>query len=489
MSFFTQVSTKLQNFISGSRNKLIAKLTNKPGSVENADSLQQQIDYLNANNQLDIHIAKMLKGVLGIRNMRARDLMIPRAHIDYFYSDDSLREVLNSVLEYGHSRYPVLTDDAEDQDSIGLLFTKDLLRILIDDKIDQVSLLDISKPIKIIPETKHVTTLLQEFQNSHTHLALVVNEFGEISGLITIEDILEEIVGDISDEFDKDNHYIQQVSKTSYDVLARTPIYLFNQAFQCELSDDEYETIGGYVLGLLGHLPTRNESVEIIPDVLIARITQVNERQILKLRVRTSPEYALQLQKDKKVQAHNEVFKHGLAAEQTAEALKATNTTETLEDIAAIEETMAAVETIKAHTLKEEQVQEQGQTTQEQVAKETQDKANVTEASSSSAANSTTDAIAQTTSSDKVAEETTDSEPASNASSTTNSEVTASTEKTAYTEATESTESTANAAATANAQATNAQVAAEENDFSMPSAVSDDQETNNNSTSSADKHA
>lgn len=287
---YTKVKDSCKKAVNFSRNKLIALLTNKPGSVENCEDLLQQIDYLNTNKQLDIHIAKMLKGVLSIRNMRARDLMIPRAHIDFFDISEELPVVLTSVLQYGHSRYPVLTDDSDNQESIGILFTKDLLRILIDGTVDNTKLVDITRPIKIIPETKHVTTLLQEFQSSHTHLALVVNEFGEISGLITIEDILEEIVGDISDEFDKEDNYIQQVSKTSYDVLAKTPIYLFNEAFGTELDDSEFDTIGGYVFGLIGHMPSRNEAVELIAGELTARITQVNERTILKLRVRTNNE-------------------------------------------------------------------------------------------------------------------------------------------------------------------------------------------------------
>ncbi|RIY34256.1 hypothetical protein CKF54_01140 [Psittacicella hinzii] len=294
MSLLQNLKNTSQNLLQKSRQKLISLLTNKPNSVESVDDLEQQIEYLNNNQALDIHIAKMLKGVLSIRNLRARDLMIPRAHIDYFEADDSLSEVLDSVLEYGHSRYPILDDNNEDQ-SLGLLFTKDLLRILINQDIEQTSLLEISKPIKIIPETKHVTTLLQEFQNSHTHLALVVNEFGEISGLITIEDILEEIVGDISDEFDKDDKFIQQVSKTSFDVLARTPIYLFNEAFNVDLSDSEFDTIGGYVFGLLGHMPVRNESIELVEGKLIARITQVNDRQILKLRIRAIQDFSVEL--------------------------------------------------------------------------------------------------------------------------------------------------------------------------------------------------
>ncbi|RIY38528.1 transporter associated domain-containing protein [Psittacicella gerlachiana] len=295
---FEKIKAASQELINKGRQKLIASLTNKPGSVESASDLLQQIEYLHKNQALDIHIAKMLKGVLSISNLRARDLMIPRAHIDYFEAEQSLREVLDEVLEYGRSRYPILDDNNEDQETIGLLFTKDLLRVLIDQQVDELTLPQISKPIKIIPETKHVTTLLQEFQSSHTHLALVVNEFGEISGLITIEDILEEIVGDISDEFDKEDQFIQQVSKTSFDVLAKTPIYLFNEAFGVELSENEFDTIGGYVFGLLGHMPIRNESVELLEGKLNARITQVNDRQILKLRIRALQDFSVKLDKE-----------------------------------------------------------------------------------------------------------------------------------------------------------------------------------------------
>lgn len=247
-------------------------------------SLNQLIEQLNQSNQIDQHITHMLKGVLSINELRARDLMVPRAYIDYFYDSDNLVDVLDKVLEYGHSRYPVLSDE---QESIGLLFAKDLIKVLSHtEDLATIKLKDIVKPIAIIPESKRVTTLLKEFQSQQRHLALVVNEFEEISGLITIEDILEEIVGDISDEYDKAEIEIYQVNKTTFNVLATTEITTFNEVFKTNLESEEFDTIGGYIVNMLGRVPQRNDSFELGAEGISVRVIQANNRMLNKIRVR-----------------------------------------------------------------------------------------------------------------------------------------------------------------------------------------------------------
>lgn len=253
---------------------------------QSIDKLNSSIDALNTSGIIETHIAQMLKGVLEIREMRAYELMIPRANIDFFYAEEKLIDVIDRVLEYGHSRYPILSEESEE--SIGLLFSKDLLRIIYEGNYQHLTLKDLAKPIRIIPETKKVTNLLQEFQRTHTHLALVVNEMGDISGLITIEDILEEIVGEILDEFDIEEMNIRQVSKTSFDVLGSTSIEEFNEFFNCHLSDEEFDTISGYIINQLQRAPVKNESFYLGDNQLFVRAIQLNERQIIKLRIRST---------------------------------------------------------------------------------------------------------------------------------------------------------------------------------------------------------
>lgn len=259
-------------------------------SEEEDNSLQSLVHLINslhAAGKIDNHITHMLKGVLSINDLKVRDLMVPRAHIDYFYDSDDIEDIIAKVLENGHSRYPVLSDE---QESIGLLFSKDLLKLLNEhDDVSNIEVKDIIKPIAIIPESKRVITLLQEFQTHHRHLALVVNEFGEISGLITIEDILEEIVGEISDEFDKTEVLIHQINKTTFDVLAVTDIEDFNKVFGTSLDTEEFDTIGGYIINTLGHVPQRNESFELASEYLSMRVIQANTRAVLKIRVRILP--------------------------------------------------------------------------------------------------------------------------------------------------------------------------------------------------------
>jgi len=216
----------------------------------------------------------MLEGALEVDELQVRDVMIPRSHMVVLAEQSSLEEILPLILESGHSRFPVV---GEDKDEIrGILLAKDLLQLVAGEKPE---LKDLLRPAVIIPESKRLNVLLREFRVSKNHMALVVDEYGGVSGLITIEDVLEEIVGDIDDEHDAEVvDDIQRIDETRYLVQALTAIDDFNEALGTEFSDDEYDTIGGLVVAEFGRLPEAGEVVEIGDWTF--KITSADDRRL-----------------------------------------------------------------------------------------------------------------------------------------------------------------------------------------------------------------
>lgn len=202
----------------------------------------------------------MLQGVLAVSEAHVRDVMIPRSKMVVLRKDDPTDDLLRSIVDSGHSRFPVIGEDKDEV--IGILLAKDVLRHYRDTdagfRID-----DLLRPAVFIPESKRLNTLLKEFRESHQHMAVVVDEYGGVSGLATIEDVLEQIVGEIDDEHDpEDVDQIQELEGGRYSVLAPTRVDAFNEFFGTEFEDEEYDTIGGLILHALGRLPRRGESVE-----------------------------------------------------------------------------------------------------------------------------------------------------------------------------------------------------------------------------------
>lgn len=203
----------------------------------------------------------MIEGVFEVASMRVRDVMIPRAQMVSIDHDSTLEEILDTIAESGHSRFPVI---GENQDEVlGVLIAKDLVKIISkgEDAFDLSSLL---RPASITPETKRLNLLLREFRDQRNHLAVVVDEYGGISGVVTIEDVLETIVGDIDDEHDREEEVnIRLLGENRYAVNALTPIEEFNETLETEFDDTEYDTIGGLVIKAFGHLPKPGELVEL----------------------------------------------------------------------------------------------------------------------------------------------------------------------------------------------------------------------------------
>lgn len=211
---------------------------------------------------LDTDSLSMIEGVLQVSDMKVRDVMIPRAKMTVINKDATIKECVQEVTESGHSRFPVIGENRDE--ILGILLAKDLLPYAYDHS-KKFNLSHVYRATIFIPESKRLNVLLKEFRLKHNHMAIVVDEYGGVSGLVTIEDVLEQIVGEIEDESDIDEseYHIKEISKNQFTVKGLTPIEEFNQHFGTDFSDAEFDTIGGYVTQHFGHLPKRNETIEL----------------------------------------------------------------------------------------------------------------------------------------------------------------------------------------------------------------------------------
>lgn len=233
------------------------------------------------NELIDHDTRDMLEGVIQISEMRIRDIMIPRSQIVTLERNQSLEEIITIINEAQHSRYPVISDGKDNVE--GILLAKDMLRYLLPNS-EEFNIDNVIRPAVVVPESKRVDRLLKEFQEERYHMAIVVDEFGGVSGVVTIEDILEEIVGDIEDEYDDDEEQeIRQLSKHTFSIKALTPLEDFNERFNTQFSDEDIDTIGGLVMTSFGHLPTRGESIEI--NGLLFKVSSSDSRRIIQLQV------------------------------------------------------------------------------------------------------------------------------------------------------------------------------------------------------------
>lgn len=218
----------------------------------------------------------MIEGTLLFSKMRARDIMLPKKQMVCINQQDDYYKIVEIVTRTGHSRFPVTSDNTDE--IIGILHAKDLLYYNASN-LDTFDLCDICRQVTFIPESRPLDKLLSEFRSNKNHMAIVVDEYGEISGFVTIEDIIEQIIGDIEDEFDIDeNAYVKTHDNNHYIIKAHTPIEEFNEQLQAQFSDETYDTIGGIVMNKLGHLPHRGESIVI--DDFEFKIINADARRI-----------------------------------------------------------------------------------------------------------------------------------------------------------------------------------------------------------------
>jgi magnesium and cobalt transporter len=225
----------------------------------------------------------MIEGVLAVADMQVRDIMVPRSQMVFVERDEPPDKLVELVVESGHSRFPVI---GEDRDQIlGILLAKDLLRLQMADG-EPFEIREYMRPAVFVPESKRLNVLLKEFRLSHNHIAMVVDEYGGVCGLVTIEDVIEQIVGEIGDEHDvEDDQTIRREGEREFTVRALTPIADFNEYFGTAFSDEEYSTIGGLLMQEFGRLPRRGETIRI--GELEFRVLRADRRRIDLLRVIT----------------------------------------------------------------------------------------------------------------------------------------------------------------------------------------------------------
>ncbi len=224
----------------------------------------------------------MLDGVFDVAAMRVRDIMIPRAQMVVVEIDEQLDELLPTIIESGHSRFPVIGDSRDEV--VGVLLAKDLLRFTASSEKEPFSLQALIREPVFTPESKQLNVLLTEFRANHNHMAIVVDEYGGVAGLVTIEDVLEEIVGEIDDEHDaEEGANIRKGEDSVYTIKALTPIEEFNEELDANLPDDEFDTIGGLVMQQIGHMPHPGEQTRI--DRFLIKVLSAESRRIHTLQV------------------------------------------------------------------------------------------------------------------------------------------------------------------------------------------------------------
>ncbi|KGY13486.1 magnesium transporter [Vibrio tubiashii] len=233
------------------------------------------------NDLIDHDTRDMLEGVMEISEMRVRDIMLPRSQMVTVDRSDDLDALINLITDAQHSRYPVISEDKDHVE--GILLAKDLLKYLGSGS-EPFDIEQVIRPAVVVPESKRVDRLLKEFREERYHMSIVVDEFGGVSGLVTIEDILEEIVGEIEDEFDDEEELdIRKLSKHTFAVKALTTIEEFNNTFGTSFSDEEVDTVGGMVMTAFGHLPSRGELVDI--EGYSFKVTSADNRRVVQLQV------------------------------------------------------------------------------------------------------------------------------------------------------------------------------------------------------------
>jgi len=252
------------------------------GVPHDLDDLLGVLREARENKLLDNDALSMIEGVLQVSQMRVRDIMIPRVQMVVLPQEAELEAIFPLVIEFCHSRYPVI--DGDRSKVVGVLLAKDLLAHVLQNKTMTVK--ELMRPVSVVPESKRLNVLLQELRTNGNHMAIVVDEYGQAAGLVTIEDVLEEIVGEIEDEHDDhdDEGYVFQRNVNEFVIKALMPIDEFDTYFSTALATDEYDTIGGFLVNQFEHMPTKGESLVI--DNLRCEVIRADNRRALLIKLK-----------------------------------------------------------------------------------------------------------------------------------------------------------------------------------------------------------
>jgi magnesium and cobalt transporter len=260
-------------------NKLTQAFAHEP---RNRQELLEVLREAHQNKLLDNEALAIVEGAIQVADLQVRDIMVPRSQMISIKANQTPRDFLPAIIDAAHSRYPVIGESLDEV--IGILLAKDLLPLILQGEQPCFNIKDMLRPATFVPESKRLNVLLREFRANHNHMAVVIDEYGGVAGLVTIEDVLEQIVGDIEDEHDvEEDSYIKPLPSGDYLIKALTPIDNFNETFDSHFSDDEYDTVGGLVMNAFGHLPKRNEVTEI--GEFRFRVLSADSRRIHLLRL------------------------------------------------------------------------------------------------------------------------------------------------------------------------------------------------------------
>lgn len=254
---------------------------------KNRDDLMEVLREAQEHDILSTEMLAMIERILQVSEMQVREVMVPKAQMVVIKRNCNLQSLLPILIESGHSRFPVIDEDS--QEIVGMLLAKDILQYcFINKEIKPFSLQDISRPAIFTSQSKRLDILLREFRAKRNHIAIVLDEYGHVAGLVTIEDVLEQIVGEIDDEYDiddDDEDLIKKIDATTYIVKATTTVEEFNAAFNTEFSSEEFDTIGGIVMNKFGHFPKRGERVKLEDHRF--KVLQSDSRRIYLLEVKS----------------------------------------------------------------------------------------------------------------------------------------------------------------------------------------------------------
>jgi magnesium and cobalt transporter len=262
---------------SSHRNRWVDRISQLfSGEPQDLEDLLEILREAKTNRLLDTDALTMIEGVLQVNQMQVRDIMIPRVQMVVVPNDAELDTILPLVTEFNHSRYPVI--DGDRSKVVGILLAKDLLTHL--SKNTKLMVKDIMRPAYVVPESKRLNVLLKELRTNGNHMAIVVDEYGQTAGLVSIEDVLEQIVGEIEDEHDdqEDEGYIFRRSDHEFMIKALTPIEEFDEYFSTQLATDEYDTVGGFIVSQLEHMPKKGES--LVVDKMRFEVIRADTRRV-----------------------------------------------------------------------------------------------------------------------------------------------------------------------------------------------------------------
>ena len=231
---------------------------------------------------LDADALTIIEGALQVSSLQVRDIMIPRSQVVNVPTKLSPNEIIHLVTKASHSRFPVTGETVDDV--MGILLAKDLLPLILNSQIEELDIKNIVRPATFVPENRRLNIMLKEFRETRQHMAIVIDEYGSVSGVVTIEDVLEQIVGEIEDEYDVDDEsYITKFDDENHIVKAITPMDEFNEYFGTKFTDQEFTTVGGLVLQQIGHIPERGETINIGPFLIT--VLNSDSRQIKLIKV------------------------------------------------------------------------------------------------------------------------------------------------------------------------------------------------------------